>query len=105
MLAGWLVGCRHRLIRHAWGFFFFFWSAPAAPRVATTTTFPSIPTSHTRAHPHTQVAAVFGGAGKWEQTKLLKEGCEILVATPGACNTDSSMPPSARRMLWCAMRR
>ena len=29
------------------------------------------------------MAAVFGGAGKWEQTKLLKDGCEILVATPG----------------------
>ncbi len=29
------------------------------------------------------MAAVFGGAGKWEQTKLLKEGVEILVATPG----------------------
>ena len=34
--------------------------------------------------PHgAKVAAIFGGAGKWEQTKLLKEGVEILVATPG----------------------
>eukprot|EP00624_Nannochloropsis_granulata_P006160 evm.model.NODE_44740_length_13915_cov_24.414877.4 len=36
------------------------------------------------AKPHgAKVAAIFGGAGKWEQTKLLKEGVEILVATPG----------------------
>jgi hypothetical protein len=29
------------------------------------------------------VAEVCGGAGKWEQTKALKEGAEICVATPG----------------------
>lgn len=29
------------------------------------------------------VCAVYGGIGKWEQTKALKAGCEIVVATPG----------------------
>ena len=30
-----------------------------------------------------KVCAVFGGAGKWEMQKALKEGPEIVVATPG----------------------
>jgi superfamily II DNA/RNA helicase len=38
-----------------------------------------------------QAVAVFGGAGKWEQQKLLKEGCEILVATPGNWMLGSSV--------------
>lgn len=39
---------------------------------------------------------MFGGAGKWEQQKLLKEGCEILVATPGTSHTDSQHPTQTR---------
>jgi ATP-dependent RNA helicase DDX42 len=34
-------------------------------------------------HQQQQVCAVFGGAGKWEMQKALKEGPEIVVATPG----------------------
>lgn len=30
-----------------------------------------------------KVCAVYGGAGKWEMQKALKEGPEIVVATPG----------------------
>lgn len=30
-----------------------------------------------------KVCAVYGGAGKWEMQKVLKEGPEIVVATPG----------------------
>ena len=30
-----------------------------------------------------QVCPVYGGVGKWEQVKMLKTGCEIVVATPG----------------------
>ncbi|CAN0409400.1 unnamed protein product, partial [Discosporangium mesarthrocarpum] len=30
-----------------------------------------------------RVCAVFGGAGKWEMQKALKEGPEMVVATPG----------------------
>ncbi|CAM9382915.1 unnamed protein product, partial [Phaeothamnion confervicola] len=30
-----------------------------------------------------KVCAVFGGAGKWEMQKALKEGPEVVVATPG----------------------
>jgi ATP-dependent RNA helicase DDX42 len=26
---------------------------------------------------------IFGGGGKWEMAKALKEGCELVVATPG----------------------
>ena len=29
------------------------------------------------------VTCVYGGGSKWEQSKAVKEGCEILVATPG----------------------
>jgi ATP-dependent RNA helicase DDX42 len=29
------------------------------------------------------VCAIFGGSGKWEMTKALKESPEIVVATPG----------------------
>ena len=29
------------------------------------------------------VCAIFGGSGKWEMTKALKEAPEIVVATPG----------------------
>ena len=28
------------------------------------------------------VCCVYGGGSKWEQSKAVKEGCEILVATP-----------------------
>lgn len=39
---------------------------------------------HTRAHRYgCKVCAVYGGAGKWEMQKALKEGPEIVVATPG----------------------
>jgi ATP-dependent RNA helicase DDX42 len=30
-----------------------------------------------------RVCAIFGGSGKWEMTKSLKEAPEIVVATPG----------------------
>ena len=30
-----------------------------------------------------RVCAVYGGEGKWEQTRALKESPEIVVATPG----------------------
>jgi ATP-dependent RNA helicase DDX42 len=30
-----------------------------------------------------RVCAIFGGSGKWEMTKALKEAPEIVVATPG----------------------
>lgn len=29
------------------------------------------------------VCCVYGGGSRWEQSKALKEGCEVLVATPG----------------------
>ena len=29
------------------------------------------------------MTCVYGGGSKWEQSKAVKEGCEILVATPG----------------------
>ena len=30
-----------------------------------------------------QICPVYGGVTKWEQVKILKTGCEIVVATPG----------------------
>ena len=30
-----------------------------------------------------RVLCVYGGGSKWEQSRALKEGCDILVATPG----------------------
>lgn len=42
------------------------------------------PCIHTHAHRYgCKVCAVYGGAGKWEMQKALKEGPEIVVATPG----------------------
>jgi len=30
-----------------------------------------------------KVAAIYGGANKYEQVKELKQGCEVIVCTPG----------------------
>lgn len=30
-----------------------------------------------------KVLCVYGGGSRWEQSKAVKEGCDILVATPG----------------------
>jgi ATP-dependent RNA helicase DDX42 len=30
-----------------------------------------------------QVAAIYGGGSRYEQSKVLKAGCEVIVATPG----------------------
>lgn len=30
-----------------------------------------------------QVLCVYGGGSRWEQSNAVKEGCDILVATPG----------------------
>ena len=40
-------------------------------------------------HSNLRVAVVFGGIDMKPQTAQLKQGVEVLIATPGACSTTS----------------